>query len=227
MSETGSKTFEQYQLPFGYPLALEGASAGGSPFKFASKLVGCVPGEYLLVTLPKAAKASSIRSGQKLLVKIMAGNGILAFACQVEQVLNSPKALVFLSYPTRLSFKEIRGATRIELKLPVTACVNQGLQTVTATGLYSDISVLGARVALKEPIAEVGDVVTLDSQINLVKFSGALSLQAVVRARVERSTQEMASGHPAVYGVEFLEMEERQRLILYALVYSIMAGSYT
>lgn len=225
MSEPGIKKFEQYQLPFGYPLALEGASAGGSPFKFASKLVGCVPGEYLLVTLPKAAKASSIRSGQKLLVKVMAGNGILAFACQVEQVINHPKALVFLSYPTRLSFKEIRGATRIELQLPVSASVSQGLQTATADGLYSDISVLGARVALTAPIAEVGDVIALESPIALVKFSGTLSLQAVVRARVERSTQEMASGHPAVYGVEFLEMEEKQRLMLYAFVYSNMAGS--
>ena len=215
--------FEDYKLPYGYPLTLEGSSAGGEPFKFGSKLVGCIPGEYLLVTLPKAARASSLRSGQKILVKIMAANGILAFASQVDQITAQPKPLVLLPYPRRLSFKEIRGATRIEVNLPVIARTTAALAAEESAGAFSDISVLGARVALATPIAEVGSIINLRAKVELVRYQGELNVDAVVRARVERSTQEQEAGHPAVYGVEFLEMEEQQRLMLYALVYSIMA----
>lgn len=215
--------FEEFKLPYGYPLALEGASAGGEPFKYASKLVGCLLDDVLVVTLPRAAKASTLRAGQKILIKVMAGNGVLAFASVIEQVIAQPRALVFLTYPTKLNFKEIRGATRIELRMPIQVTSVMGLETTQASGILSDLSLSGARVELSQPVGGVGDQMTITADVKIAHLSGLLVLPAVIRSRIERSTREEEAEFPAIYGVEFTQMPDEQNLLLYAYVYYHLA----
>ena len=215
--------FEEFKLPFGYPVAIEGSSAGGEPFKYASKLVGCIPGDMILITLPRAASASQLRSGQKLLVKIMAGNGVLAFATAVEQITAQPRALVFLRYPPKLSFKEVRGATRVEIRSPISVKSIDGLSTETATGFISDISLSGARIELSQAVGDVGSRVTIHGDVTIGKLQGQLEVPATIRSRIERSTREQEADFPAIYGIEFADMRDDQRLLLYAYVFSLLA----
>ncbi|UTA47287.1 flagellar brake protein [Simiduia sp. 21SJ11W-1] len=215
--------FEEFKLPFGYPLALEGASAGGEPFKYACKLVGCLPGELLVATLPRAASAGKLRSGQKLLVKVMAGNGVLAFGTVVEQILPQPRPMLYLRYPPKLSFKEVRGATRVEIHTPITVKATQGLATESAKGLISDISLSGARIELSQPVGEVGTHITINGDVTIAKLAGQLELPATIRSRIERSTREEEAEFPAIYGIEFADMSDEQRLLLYAYVFSLLA----
>ncbi|MBB3169410.1 flagellar brake protein [Simiduia aestuariiviva] len=215
--------FEEFKLPFGYPLAIEGSSAGGEPFKYASKLVGCWPGEVVIISLPRAASASQLRSGQKLLIKIMAGNGVMAFASVVEQILPQPRPLIYLRYPTKLSFKEVRGATRVESRTPITVHATQGIATESANGFISDISLSGARIELSQSVGEVGTPVTINGDVAIAKLTGQLELPAVIRSRIERSTREEEAEYPAIYGIEFADMSDEQRLLLYAYVFSLLA----
>lgn len=215
--------FEEFKLPFGYPLALEGSSAGGEPFKFACKLVGCLPGDLVVATVPRAASASKLRSGQKILVKIMAGNGVLAFASVVEQILAQPRPLLYLRYPMKLNFKEIRGATRVEIETPITVTTTQGLDTESAKGVISDISLSGARIELSQPIGEVGANILINGDVSIAKLTGQLELPATIRSRIERSTREDQAEFPAIYGIEFAQMSDEQRLLLYAYVFSLLA----
>lgn len=215
--------FEEFKLPYGYPVAIEGSSAGGEPFKYASKLVGCLPGELIVITQPRAASAAQLRSGQKLLVKIMAGNGVMAFASVVEQIHSQPRALVFLRYPGKLSFKEVRGATRVESRTPISVQSTQGLTSESANGFISDISLSGARIELSQPVGEVGTQIAISGDVTIARLKGQLELPAVIRSRIERSTREEEADFPAIYGIEFAEMSDEQRLLLYAYVFSLLA----
>ncbi|BFM10463.1 hypothetical protein R50072_06160 [Simiduia litorea] len=215
--------FEDYKLPFGYPLALEGASAGGAPFKFASKIIGCIPGDVLILSHPRAAKASTLRSGQKILVTIMAGNGVLAFASVIDQIIAQPRSLVFLTYPTKLSFKEIRGATRVEIRVPIEASSLSGLITAKTSGVITDISTSGARIELTESIGDIGGSMELTGTVTIARLEERFNFPAIIRSRVERSTRESEAEFPAIYGIEFDEVPHSQRLLLYAFVYSLLA----
>lgn len=212
--------FEDFKLPYGYPLSLEGASVGGEPFKYASKLVGCVPGELLMVTMPRAGKATTLRSGQKLLIKIMAGNGVLAFASVVTQLISQPKPIICLGYPGKLSFKEIRGATRVDTQTPINVVNSVALEPLSSAGIVSDISLSGARIEMKKEIGTVGETVIVSGEVSIAKLHGVLELPAVIRSRVERSTRESEAEYPAIYGIEFANMSDEQMLLLYAFVFS-------
>lgn len=216
--------FEDYKLPFGYPLALEGASAGGAPFKFASKLVGCIPSDVLIFSLPRAAKATSLRPGQKILVTIMAGNGVLAFAAAIEQIVAQPRPLVFLTYPTKLSFKEIRGATRVDIRVPIDVSCTQGLISANSKGVITDISTSGARIELKLPIGDVGSRLEISGSVSIAKIEDVFTFPGIIRSRVERSTRESEAEFPAIYGVEFSDLPHAQQLLLHAFVYSLLAA---
>ena len=53
-----------------------------------------------------------------------------------------------------------------------------------------------------------------------------LTVDAIIRSRLERSTQEADKDLPAVYGVEFIEEDEERRLLLCAYVFSRIANGH-
>lgn len=212
--------FEDFKLPYGYPIQLQAADTESS--KINTRLIGCIPGRTIMLSQPKGVR---LRTGQKIVVKIMAANGICLFPAILESTVNLPMPMLCLSYPANVQFKEIRGATRVDVSLEVDATNISALEEKKALGKISDISLSGAKIELAEAIAEVGEELQLVMTVNVATLSRELSLKSLVRSRVERSTREYEEGLPAVYGIEFVENDEIQLLGLYAYVYSSMAQS--
>lgn len=210
--------FEELKLTAGFPIQLQGT--GVETDRFSCRLVGSIADKTIIVTYPRARRAAArLRTGQKLTVRIMVGNGICMFAAAVEQIVTNPHPIVHLSYPRTVGFKEIRGATRVETSLPVTIENLNGFEEARADGLVNDISISGAKLALREEAAEVGDKVEISAEIMIGPISKELRVSAVVRSRIERSTKEHNKNFPAVYGVEFTENDDDKLIVLYAYVY--------
>lgn len=72
-------------------------------------------------------------------------------------------------------------------------------------------------------MAEVGDLITLSGQVSVGPLNEKMRWPAHVRARIERSTREDEARYPAIYGLEFADMQRDQRLLLYAFVYFQLA----
>ncbi len=212
--------FEDLKLGYGYPVQLQSQSEGQAQ-RCTSKIIGCVPGQGILMT-PARGKAR-LRSGQKIVVRIMVGNGICLFPAVIESVVAQPLPMMQLSYPKQVSFKEIRGATRVDVELAVSAQNLSSLPERSSDGMIADISTSGARLEVADPIGEVGDELTLKGVVNVGPIQRELDIGAVIRSRIERSTREVEENLPAVYGVEFTEQDEDKLLLLYAFVYSELA----
>lgn len=213
-------TFDELKLLPGSPLQIQLSDSSGQPMRFASRYVGCVPGRSILLAVPRTeGRPARFRSGQKILGRAMIDNGIGAFACVVVSQTSEPYPLLHLSYPKQVSYKSMRGATRVSLNQPITATNISALDEIKVKGKLADISITGARIELDRVLGENGDRIQLTFHVDVAGIARDLAIEAVIRSRVERSTQEREQNLPVVYGIEFIDADEERRLLLYAYVY--------
>lgn len=215
--------FEELKLAYGYPLQLQTAGSTGQPERFSCRLIGCLPGRSLLLSVPKqSGKLVKFRAGQKIVVRLMIDNGIGIFAGIVESLTLDPYPILHLSYPESVTFKGIRSATRVVVYEKVVVSNTSLDFAPTTNGVISDISISGARVELNDEIAEIGDVLELKAQVDIRELRRDLVLTGVVRSRVD-PTDNHIDGMLVSYGLEFNLQTEEQRLLMYAYVFSQMA----
>jgi hypothetical protein len=211
--------FEDMKLIYGYPLQLQTSNGAGQPERFSCRLIGCLPGRSILLSVPKlAGKLVRFRPGQKVVARLMVDNGIGIFVGVVEVQTAEPYPILHISYPDNVSFKGIRGATRVAIDEPVqmrnlTTSSDEMLQ-----GSVVDVSVTGARIEAASEFGEIGNKIQVTMRVGVANIIRDLPLEGIIRSRGEVDPQN-ASGAIA-YGVEFIEPEEDRRLLLYAYVYA-------
>lgn len=215
--------FEDLKLAYGYPLQLQTTSLSGQPERFSCRLIGCLPGRSLLLSVPKlAGKLVRFRAGQKIIVRLMIDNGIGIFASVVEAQTMDPYPILHLSFPESVTFKGIRSATRVAVQERVEIFSVHGDNVQSAPGFISDISINGCRIELGADIAELGDSLTLKAEVDIRGVKRLLLLKGIVRSRVD-ATDNIDEGALVSYGIEFSDQSDDERLVMYAYVFSHMA----
>lgn len=215
--------FEDLKLTYGYPFQLQ-TNGSVQPERYSCRLIGCLPGRNVLLSVPRiAGKYIRFRPGQKVVVRLMVGNGVGIFACSVEAQINEPFPMLLVTYPENVGFKGIRGATRVGVEMPVEVTNLSSVLNQTVGGVIADISSSGARMEMISVVGEVGDRVLIRGDVEVLGIARNLQLEAIIRSRVERSTQEMDENLPVVYGIEFVESDEDKKLLLYAYVFNQIA----
>jgi hypothetical protein len=215
--------FEELKLAYGYPLQLQTTSLSGQPERFSCRLIGCLPGRSILLSVPKqAGRLVKFRPGQKIVVRMMVDNGIGIFAGIVEIQTQEPYPILHLSYPESVTFKGIRNATRVAVREKI-EITNASMELrPTTSGFISDISISGARIELNDDIAEIGDVLELRAQVDIRGIQRELLLLGAIRSRVD-PTDNLDDGVLVSYGLEFLEQPDDERFIMYTYVFNHMA----
>lgn len=215
--------FEELKLTYGYPLQLQATNLMGRPERLSCRLIGCLPGRGILLSVPKqAGKLVKFRAGQKIVVRLMIDNGIGIFAGIVESQTQDPYPILHLSYPETVTFKGIRGATRVAVREKIEVTNMSVASRLKTTGFLSDMSIGGARIELDEDVAEIGDTLELRAQVDIRDIKKELVLSGVIKSRVD-PTDNPGEGVLVNYGLEFASQPEEHRLVLYAYVFNQMA----
>lgn len=216
--------FEDLKLNYGYPLQLQVAgSLPGQSEKYSCRLIGCLPGRSILLSVPKlAGKLVHFKQRQKVIVRLMIDNGVGVFASQIDIQTAEPYPILHLLYPDTVTFKGIRGATRVGVE-QTAMVMNLADTKSSAEGLIIDISVTGARVESPIAIGKIGDEIELVSSVLIQEVTREMRVRGIIRSQVDTPEDSVTSGTVTSYGVEFMEKEEEKRLVLYAFVYSQMA----
>lgn len=212
--------FEELKLTYGYPLQLQTTNAAGQPERYSSRLIGCLPGRSILVSVPKSAgRLIRFRTGQKVVLRFMIDNGIGVFISIVDIQTTDPYPILHISYPENVSFKGIRSATRVSVDLVSQVKNLDHPELNPVSGQVADISTTGARVDLAHPMGEIGEKLSLSAQVDINGISRQLIMSGVIRSKVEPSEEEPTEDGVIGYGIEFLPTDEEQRLVLYAYVF--------
>ena len=212
-------TFDDLKLRPGYPLQVQVETSTGMSERYPCRFVGAMPGRALLLSVPRVnGRFLRLRPGQKVVARMMVANGV-----GVESQATDPYPLLHLDYPEEVGFKGIRQSTRVEIALPVVVLNQSSLEASEVDARVVDISLSGARLELDRILGDIGDKVSITAQVEVAGLYRDLRLEAVIRSRVERSTQELKQNTPVVYGLEFVEADEDRRLLLAAYVYAKIA----
>jgi len=158
------------------------------------------------------------RSGQKVVARLMVDNGIGIFASIVETQTADPYPILHISYPENVSFKGIRGATRVAIDQPVEITNLTIISDKTISASVVDVSVTGARIESMSAFGDIGNKIQVTMHVGIANIVRELTVEAIIRSRGDVDPQ--TPNGAITYGVEFIEPDEDKRLLLYAYVYA-------
>lgn len=221
---TNNMKFDDLKLYSGFPLQLQLSALAGQAERYSCRLIGSLPGRSILLSVPKiTGKLIKLRAGQKIIVRLMVDNGIGVFASQIEAQTSEPYPILHISYPEIVTFKGIRGATRVGVDQQVVAHNLNPDKKGDVRGVIVDISITGARLETETSLGDIGDHCELIASVIVQDVMREWRCKAVIRSRVDAVEDIRNPKLSLSYGIEFVDMDEECRLVMYAFVYSQMA----
>lgn len=216
-----SMKFEDMNLAYGCPLQLQFSNGAGQPERFSCRLIGCLPGHSILLSVPKMnGKLIRFRPGQQIAIRFMVDNGIGIFASVVEAQTSDPSPILHVSYPENINFKGIRSATRVAIRQRAVIVNLTKDSDKVRQGAIVDISISGARIEINECMGEIGNAIQLGLKINVAGIVRDLSVAAIIRSCINPDSAIPHQGDAFTYGIQIAETDEDRLLLLYAYVYS-------
>lgn len=181
------------------------------------RYLGMLKGRSLLVTTPVVDdKVLFVREGQTFLVRAFAGLDVCGFQAQVLASCMRPYPYLHLRYPHEVQAMRVRRALRAPVNL-IIAVYDRAGGDLKASGRIVDLSVGGAKVHAREPLADKGRQVHISFKVNLDAIEEIVTTPAHVRS-VGRETDEKGQDVYAT-GLQFDELKQAHRLIIMNLVY--------
>ncbi|MDN2659751.1 flagellar brake protein [Neptunomonas sp. CHC150] len=188
-----------------------------SPRKsFTVNYIGVKSDASVICTMPKAAASLNLE-GQRLTVKMMAGNRMCAFSCRLIKSFAHPYPHWHLEYPSVVNHHTVRYHPRIPVNMAVSVDhqdeqqgIHLGLPRIVHT---RDISLEGMGLESPVPLGQVGDELFVTMRFDLNGLDQVLLLAVQLQ-----NVEEVELG-VFLHGVKFDHMEEDSALIMTAFVY--------
>lgn len=203
-------------LRFGQQMALL-PNPGKSDRTYNCELIGCLGTESIIIGPPAdTGILPQLTEGQRVIVRVKLAGGVALFPTTVLFVSDVPTVMVYLDFPREVKFKQIRGAFRVNVVVPVLVVNKTADATGTKTGKIVDISTSGARIEMFESLGGLGDDIEIKGKFQVGEIQRVLSVDAIIRAK--SSTDDRL-----FYGIEFHEGDEEKMIILMGFTFHAMA----
>lgn len=217
MSNEDKVSFGDLNLKMGQIIQIH-PSLGGTNERFDCLLVGCIPGEAVIVSAaPGAGVFPKVVEGQRVVIRVMSANGVALFPTTVLFISDVPTLMVFLDFPQAIKFKLVRNASRVDVALPVLVSSLSERTKNNIPGKILDISIGGAKALLDVDIGKVGEEISIKGKFKVGNIQRIVELSSTIRRKSPGKDQGW------VYGVEFREAEEEKLLVLFGYIFNSMA----
>lgn len=214
-AEQKSLSFAELGLTFGQELALL-PDPRDKDNAFACELVGRLHEQSIIIGPPASGVLPQMAEGQRVIVRVKLAGGVALFPTTVLFISDVPAMMVYLDYPRDIRFKQVRGACRVNVALPVLVCNRSRGSKSSVAGKIVDISTSGARLEMFEPLGDVGESIEIKGKFEVGAIQRTLSVEGVIRAKSGNATQRY-------YGIEFHEGDEDKLLVLMGFTFHAMA----
>lgn len=209
-------SFEAIKLMPGDALQLQPLQEGQTE-RFSVNVIGVMKPKSLLVTAPSVeGKLIFVRDGQTYLVRAFSGLNVCAFKARILKSQLQPFPYLHLSYPDSVQAMRIRKAMRAPASIIVAVQENEeGRQN--GAGKIIDLSVGGARMYSPMKIGVKDQTIWLSFKVLLGDMEEYVKTPAVIRSIGEEDDEQ--GKRMNVFGLQFGELAQSQRLIIMNLVY--------
>ena len=196
------------------------------------KVIGYLEDKSLLVTAPHTGgKLILVREGQPLAVRMMAGTELVGFTVSVLRNCTRPYPYLHLSYPQAMQSVTVRKSLRVKLDMDVTvrSCLLGSEEVDTdATprqATIRDMSTTGAQLVADEPLAEVGNYLSVLTSLDVAEEVEEQNFTVIVR-NVQVESGNVKGESRFLHGVEFQFSDRHESVLLHAYVYQQIAHSH-
>ncbi|MBL4835870.1 MAG: flagellar brake protein [Pseudomonas sp.] len=180
--------------------------------RYQVKMLGFHAPVSIMVTSPTVqGKLVFIKEGQQFLVRGFVGKDAVAYKTRVLKSNLSPFPYLHLAYPESVQSMRIRGSARVPVELVTSVVAPRG----KGAAKIIDLSWGGARMVSPQPVADKDDEVTLSFRIN----PSGLDVYLTIKAKVRAVNKDEGNNGQVATGVEFVELNEQDRLYLTNMVY--------
>ncbi len=209
-------------LQIGDVLQLQFAPPSDIQDRYATTLIGFLPGQSLIISTPrKQGKAIIVREGQAFTVRILQGSNIFGFVAHVLKVSSKPFPYLHLAYPDEVEIAVVRNAPRVPTEIRATASKPTEGDASEHQVLISDISKTGARVIYGEQLGGVGTVLQVTHPISVC--GGEDVLKVMGKIRNVREVKREGDAKTFVHGIQFHGLTRFQEILLCAYVMGSIA----
>jgi c-di-GMP-binding flagellar brake protein YcgR len=209
-------------LQIGDVLQLQFAPPSDIQDRYATTLIGFLPGQSLIITTPrKQGNPILVREGQAFTVRMLQGSNIFGFAAHVLKVSSKPFPYLHLDYPDDVETAVVRNAPRVTTEIQATVSKPLEGDTLERSVLIADISSTGVRMMYREQLGDLGSVVQITHPIPVCGGEDTLKVMGMIRnvREVKR-----ADSRVFVHGIEFRGLTRFQEVLLCAYVLSGIVG---
>jgi len=185
--------------------------------RYASTVIGFVPGKSLLVTTPMVNdKSVLVREGQQYAVRMLQGTYIQAFVAKVLHYALAPYPYIHLSFPQEVECIEIRNADRVDTNIPVLARNSKQPDTKDnwKPAAFKDISSSGAKIESMSRIGEKNDDLVLRFKLFVSSHEEEMELQTRIMHLEEPSDVGVDEWGLYVLGTKFQDPDRLQRVLI-------------
>lgn len=196
-------------------------SPGNADDRYYVKLIGFLEDKSILVTTPRMdGSALKIPNEQRFIVRMISGNSAQGFSATAIYSTTRPYPHLHLTYPKNLESITVRKAERVNCKLIVTVNNEEPERSLGdgQSASMEDISTAGSQLFTMQSIGEKGDTITINSKVNVAGIEQYLTISGIIRRVVEPEKE----GDKFEYGVEFVMVEDKDKLLLHGFVYEQM-----
>jgi len=196
-------------------------SPGNEDDRYYVKLIGFLDGKSIIVSTPRdQGVALRINNEQKFIVRLVSGNSAKGFNATTIHSTKHPYPHLHLTFPDNLESTTVRKAERVDCKL-IVSVQNEEPERSLGDGKSAsmqDISTAGSQIFTLDSIGEKGDTITISSKVNVVGLEQYLTISGIIRRVVEPKED----GDRFEYGIEFVLLEDNDKLLLHGFVYEQM-----
>jgi c-di-GMP-binding flagellar brake protein YcgR len=219
-----SAELNNLRLKFGDALQLQ---FGGDPERFRVRLIGYLEGRSIITTVPaRNNRLIPVRPGQVLTIRMIVNDRACAFVTEVINVQRLPYPHIHVRYPSDLITNNVRKAARVETRVDSILINNSiGDRGKEIPCHLLDISETGAHLVAPMRIGKSGDEIGLSLKLDISGISRILKVPSILRARLKIKAKpdevidESDAEREVHYGIEFLPLDDNERIALIAFVY--------
>jgi c-di-GMP-binding flagellar brake protein YcgR len=182
-----------------------------------AKYIGHVQDQSVLIKTPLVNSLPlPILEGEDIIVRAFSGQAAYAFTASVIRTASMPYPYFHLTYPASVRKLVIRKATRVRVSLPATVSRSDTAEARSVD--ITDLSVSGAMLDARDELGSRNDLVDITFTLRIDNFETTLNLQGVICS----ITGKTGTLH---HGLEFVNLQPFERVLLQALVYQGLAES--
>lgn len=196
-------------------------SPGREDERYYVKLIGFLEDKSIIITTPRMEGTTlKIPTDQRFIIRMISGSSAQGFTATALYSSTRPYPHLHLTYPKDLVSITVRKAERVNCKLIVTVH-NEEVEGSTDQGVSAsmqDISTAGSQIFTLEPIGTKGQTISINSKVKVGDMEQYLTITGIIR-RVIKPEKE---GGKYEYGIEFVLLEDNDKLLLHGFVYEQM-----